>query len=244
VDPKSVKRESRDSDEHPESIAIGVMIDQTGSMSRTPRTIQAALPSLMSNLVEGGCAHPQVLFGAVGDARSGREKAPIQVGQFESGIEMDEDLGKMFMEGCGGGTYEESYQNALYYFARHTETDCFEKRGEKGHLFIVGDEMAYPFVYKAEVDRLFGDNIQDDIPLEDIVKEVTDKWNVYFVIPAGTSHAHDPRLNDYWVKLLGASNVIHLDDASQICGSIVETVTGSGPARASATTSEPLVARL
>lgn len=242
MDPKGMTRESRDSDAHPESIAIAVMIDQTGSMASTPRVLQKALPDLMTTLIEGGCEHPQVLFGAIGDARDGRERAPIQVGQFESGIEMDDDLGKIFMEGRGGGSFEESYQNAIYFFARHASCDCIEKRSVKGKLFLIGDEMAYPYVYKSEIERLFGDTVQDDIPLEAIVEEAKANWDIYFVIPAATSHANDPRLHDFWVKLLGESNVIRLDDASQICGAITRTLTGSGPP--ATVTSEPLVARL
>ena len=141
MNPYGVTRESRDSDEHPESIAIGVILDQTGSMKDTPREIQKVLPKLMTALVAGGVKDPQVLFGAVGDTTN-HEVASCQIGQFESGLEMEDDLGRMYMEGCGGGSYEESYQNVIYFFARHTSIDCLEKRGRKGYLFIVGDEHA------------------------------------------------------------------------------------------------------
>ena len=38
----------------------------------------------------------------------------------------------------------ESYELAMYFMARHTALDCHEKRGKRGYLFIIGDEMAYP----------------------------------------------------------------------------------------------------
>ena len=232
MNPHGVTRESRDSDEHPESVAIAVVIDQTGSMSGTPRVLQQALPKLMTQLVEGGCPHPQVLFAAVGD-ETNREKASLQIGQFESGIEMDDDLGKIYMEGMGGGSFQESYQNALYFFARHTEIDCHAKRGEKGYLFIVGDEQAYDHVKKNEIESLFGDDVQDDIPVADIVAEASEKYHVYFVIPAGTFHAGEDRLIDFWNGLLGADHVIQLPDASHICECVTTTVTTGETPRAS-----------
>lgn len=32
----------------------------------------------------------------------------------------------------------------MYFIARHTAIDCWEKHGCKGYLFLIGDEMAYP----------------------------------------------------------------------------------------------------
>ena len=230
MNPKGVTRESRDSDEHPESVAIAVILDQTGSMHGTPIIMQQALPKLMDAIKAGGIADPQILFGAVGD-ETNNEAASLQIGQFESGIEMDDDLGNIYMEGMGGGSFEESYQNVLYFFARHTSIDCHEKRKAKGYLFIVGDEMAYPNVARAEIEKLFGDKVQDNIPTEDIVKEAQEKYHVYFVIPQGTSHATDPRLHAYWAKLVGPEHVLMVDDPTQICGAVTTAV--CNPAQAS-----------
>lgn len=226
MDPKGVTRESRDSDEHPESLAIAVVLDVTGSMADTPRVMQQALPKLMGSLVAGGCADPQVLFAAVGDESKG-DRAALQVGQFESGIEMDDDLGKMFLEGGGGGGHPpmESYQNALYFFAHHTSTDCHEKRDRKGFLFIVGDEQPYPNVSKAQIAKVFGDKVEADIPVAEIVAAAREKWNVYFVIPQGTYHAKSDALRSYWHKLLGQEFVIELPNASHIVECVTTTVT-------------------
>lgn len=230
MDPKGITRESRDSEEHPMSVPIGVFLDVTGSMRETPVTMQKALPKLMATLKEAGVAHPQILFGAIGDFTC--DKAPCQVGQFESGLEMEDDLGRMFMEGGGGGSYEESYQNVLYFFARHTVTDAAEKRGQKGWLFMIGDEHPYATIRRNEAKELFGDDIQADIPVEDLVKEVKEKYNVYFLIPVGTCHGRDPALRRYWEKLLGAKNVGMIDDPSDLCNIIARVMTRNGDSKA------------
>jgi hypothetical protein len=96
-----------------------------------------------------------VLFGAIGDYFS--DRVPLQIGQFESGIEMDDNLTKFVLEGGGGGSYEESYQNALYFFAHRTSCDCLEKRGKKGYLFVVGDEHAYRKTPATQLRDVLGD---------------------------------------------------------------------------------------
>jgi hypothetical protein len=92
LDPLGVRaRESRDSAEHPESLAIAVLFDVTGSMGGVPRALQARLPQLLGLLLRKGYArHPQIMFGAIGDATC--DRAPLQVGQFESDNRMDGDL--------------------------------------------------------------------------------------------------------------------------------------------------------
>ena len=93
MNPKGVTvRESRDSEAHPESNAIVVMFDVTGSMRKVPMVLQTKLPQLMGSLNRKAyIPHPQILFGAIGDATS--DGGPLQVGQFESGNEMENDLG-------------------------------------------------------------------------------------------------------------------------------------------------------
>jgi hypothetical protein len=94
-------RESRDSEAHPTSRAVGVLFDVTGSMQRVPRILQANLPKLMDLLIDRGyLEHPQIMIGGIGDATC--DRAPLQVGQFESGNEIEDDLGRLYLEGGGG----------------------------------------------------------------------------------------------------------------------------------------------
>jgi hypothetical protein len=215
-------RESRDSGEHPQSLAIAVLFDVTGSMRGVPRALQAKLPQLLGLLLRKGyVAHPQIMFGAIGDATC--DRAPLQVGQFESDNRMDDDLSRILLEGGGGGQKTESYELALYFMARHTATDCYERRGRRGYLFIIGDEMAYPRVKPAEVREVIGDGLQAQVPLTALMAEVTAKWDTYYILPAGASYVGDAQVLGFWRDLLG-QNVIELADLDAVCETIALTV--------------------
>ncbi|MFB4299542.1 hypothetical protein [Actinomadura sp. NTSP31] len=223
LDPKGVgARESRDSDDHPESLAIGVLFDVTGSMGGVPRTLQTKLPDLLGLLLRKGYAEdPHILFGAVGDATC--DRAPLQIGQFEADNRMDDDLGKILLEGGGGGQLRESYELAMYFMARHTSIDCFEKRGKRGYLFMIGDELAYPKIKRREVAEVIGDDLERDLPIEEVLRELQRMYEVYFIIPEGAYHSGSRELKDFWQGLLG-QHVLYLDDLDAVCETIALTV--------------------
>lgn len=221
MDIKGKRRESRDSKDHPNSRAIAVVFDVTGSMGQIPIVLQKKLGQLMRILIaKSYVPDPQILFGAVGDAFT--DRVPLQIGQFESGLEMDDNLGKLVLEGNGGGQNHESYELTPFYFARQVDMDCWDKRGEKGYLFTIGDEAAYPSVSSDQVERLIGLKLEADIPLEDIVKEVLTKFEWFHIVPS-TSTSHVPFVKEGWKKLLG-ERMIELPDAEAVCETIVMTI--------------------
>ncbi|SBT50285.1 hypothetical protein [Micromonospora auratinigra] len=222
LDPRGAVRESRDSAEHPQSTPVAVLFDVTGSMGHVPRTLQAKLPQLLGLLLRQGYARdPQLMFGAIGDATC--DRVPLQVGQFESDNRMDDDLGRIVLEGGGGGQMSESYELALYFMARHTVTDSWEKRGRRGYLFIIGDELAYPRVDRRQVSRLIGDELGEDVPVRQIVDEVTRRWDTYYLLPAGSHYAGNRKVLDFWRGLLG-QHAVELDDLDAVCETIALTI--------------------
>jgi hypothetical protein len=215
-------RESRDSDEHPTSLAVAVIFDVTGSMRRVPRVLQTKLPELFGLLLRKGyTAHPQILFGAVGDATC--DRVPLQLGQFESDNRMDDDLGNILLEGGGGGQMTESYELAMYAMARHTSLDCHRRRGRRGYLFLIGDEMPYGKVKAHEVRDVLGDDLHEDIPTPAVLAALRRTFDVYFVLPEGAAHAGDTQVLERWRALLG-QNVIELDDLDAVCETIALTI--------------------
>ncbi|MEM6782684.1 MAG: hypothetical protein AAF624_03005 [Bacteroidota bacterium] len=211
-------RESRDSVQHPESVPIGVFFDVTGSMGSIPRMLQTKLGALMRTLVARGyVAHPQVLFGAVGDAYT--DRVPLQVGQFESGLEMDDDLSRIVIEGGGGGQVHESYELALYFFARHTATDAWDKRRKKGYLFLMGDEMPYDAVRRDQVQALLGDRMEASRPIEHLIAEVQERYHLFFLTVTQGHHGRSPRVQQRWRDLLGERALL-LDDPEAVSETI------------------------
>lgn len=222
MNPLGTIRESRDSQAHPDSVAIGVLFDVTGSMGEVPRVLQTKLGALMRLLVQRGClAHPQILFGAVGDAYS--DRVPLQIGQFESGLEMDDDLGKIFIEGGGGGQTHESYELGFYFMARHTAIDCYERRGHKGYLFTIGDEKPYPVVSRSQVVGIIGDRLEVDIPIEQALAELHARYEHFHIMPTETHHGRSADVQGRWRELLG-ERVLMLEDASAVCETIALAV--------------------
>jgi hypothetical protein len=223
LDPKGVVfRESRDSDVHPESMPIAILLDVTGSMSTVPRQIQASLPKLMSLLIRKGYVeHPAILVGAIGDATC--DRVPLQVGQFESGIEIEDNLTNLVLEAGGGGQQTESYELALYFLARHTAHDHWEKRGQRGYLFIIGDENPYPQVKPDEVEAVIGNKLGEAVPVEQILAEVRERYNVFYVLPRMTSNFNDAGIRKRWKQLLG-ENVLLLDEPAGICELIASQI--------------------
>ena len=218
MDPFGAMRESRDSADHPESVSIAVLFDVTGSMGSVPRVMQTKLGALMRLLIQKGYVdHPQILFGAIGDAYT--DRVPLQIGQFESGLEMDDDLGKIFIEGGGGGQVHESYELGLYFMARHTSIDCWEKRGKKGYLFTIGDEKPYPNVSQQHIRKHLGDKAQSDHSSHAIFAEVRRMYEHFHIIPTNTYHGKNSAIQEHWKEYMG-ERVLMLDDESAVCETI------------------------
>ncbi len=213
LNPLGVKlRESRDSTAHPESNAIAVFFDVTGSMGGIPILFaKEKLGGLMRVLLsQGTIPDPQILVGAIGDAFS--DQSPLQVGQFESGLEMDDCLTKIHLEGNGGGQACESYELALYWAAKHTSMDCFEKRGKKGYLFIIGDEGFYPTVDASQVKQIIGDDIQT-MTIQDALSAAQETFEVFKIcVATGYPDGHLQQ----WRALMG-ERAVFLSDPKNVC---------------------------
>jgi hypothetical protein len=224
LDPLGIKgvRESRDSDEHPESVPVAVLFDVTGSMHHIPELFQEKLPKLMTLLVtKGGLAHPHVLFGAIGDATC--DSVPFQVGQFESDNRCDEQLRNIYLEKGGGGQETESYELAYYFAGWKTDLDSLNKRGKKGYLFTLGDERFYPKVSAAHIQKLFGDKLEKDLPIHEALAKAQEKFEVFHVHVQQGSYKDRASIIDAWRDLHG-QHLLLMDDASLVCELIASTI--------------------
>ncbi|WP_062988855.1 hypothetical protein [Nocardia anaemiae] len=215
-------RECRDSAEHGNSLPIAVLFDVTGSMGRVPRIMQDKLGKLHGLLQRKGYAEdPQIMFGAIGDADT--DRVPLQVGQFESDNRMDEQLRNILLEGGGGGQKSESYELAAYFMATHVATDAWERRGKRGYLFIIGDELNKAKLAGRHIRGVIGDHVRTDIEVASIYRVLAERWHVYYILPNQSSYFDDPEIAEHWRGLLG-QNFMKLDDPAAVCELIALTI--------------------
>lgn len=213
MNPKGVlARESRDSAEHPATHSVVFALDVTGSMGELPRLMATReLPSFMRVLQQCRVPDPQLLFMAVGDAYS--DRAPLQVGQFESTAElMDAWLTRSYLEGGGGGSGEESYELAMYFLATHTELDSVVKRNKRGYLFMTGDERPYETLSRHAVESFVGDRLDEDLKVEEVVAELQKTFVPFFIVPDERHHGPEAA----WRDLLG-DHVLVMSDPADVC---------------------------
>lgn len=224
-------RECRDSEEHPESLPIIIALDVTGFMGKVPHSlITGGFPEIMKKIMDEGVLHPQVCFVGIGDQYS--DRAPIQVGQFESSDELlDKWLKAIWLEGMGGGNGGESYQLAWWFAAHHTDTDHFKKRGKKGILITIGDEPVHKSLSTVEFTNLFGDEDMTSVSSTDLLKNVQKKWDVYHINLMDLS-GRLGRTQSSWKELLG-DHVINTEDGEgndipEIIAGIILKSVGTG----------------
>lgn len=214
MDPRQMTvREARDSEHHPNSIPILVAFDVTGSMGDIPtRFAKDMLGKLMTRLVEQRwVVDPQLLFAAVGDAVS--DRAPLQIGQFESGLEMDMWLTRLWLEG-GGGDAPESYLLAHWFAAHHTATDAWEKRQKKGYLFSIGDAANKP-LSASQIERVFGKPTQHPTDSASVIAAAAERYELFHVLVTRGSAPDTAVVND-WRALVG-DRLLMLDHTEAIC---------------------------
>lgn len=218
LDPFKAMRECRDNDEHPNTMPVILALDVTGSMGGASVAVAKQLGQIMEDVFSNKDV-PDVEFCvmAIGDLAYDME--PIQMGQFESDIRIAEQLDAIYFEGCGGGNKYESYTAAWYMGLNHCDLDCW-KRGQKGIIITLGDELPNPHLpirgnRKGLIDAT-GDSLQGNIETKDLLPEVREKFNVYHISvnDSQCSYEYNNRsgnVDKEWKELLG-------EDCYFVCG--------------------------
>ena len=218
------RRESRDVPGKQPATPIMVWLDVTGSMSQIPSLLIQDLSKLMKLVIDGKIVtDPQICFCAIGDATS--DRVPVQVGEFEADDELAEaHLAHIFLEGAGGGQNKESYEMALWFAGNQVDTDSFEKRQEKGFLFIIGDEAPYTSVRSDLAERYLGVSLRQDVSLKEAVAQASEKFHVFVIRPGGTSNYDDTSVQNAWASVLPAERVIKQERWQDIAPLIAGTI--------------------
>ncbi len=224
MDPRQAAlRVAHDSEEHPNSLPIIVGLDMTGSMGFIPEDIvKNTLPDLMGTMLQAGVADPQVLFMGIGDFVY--DRAPLQVGQFESSAELlDRWLTRVYLEGGGGGNNCESYNLAYLFAARHTEIHSWEKRQQKGFIFTIGDEPCAENIPAQVIAEVTAANEGRTISTKDILAEAQQRYEVFHLHVEHCDYATLDKRKAGWKELLG-ENFIVVKDYQQVAKIIADLV--------------------
>lgn len=218
-------RESRDSAINPASTPIALFSDVTGSMGIVAETmIRQGLDTVMREIDRRRpVSDPHILVGAVGDAFT--DRMPIQMTQFEAGIVLAEQLGRLWIEGGGGGNNGESYLAAHLAAGMKTSLDSFERRGRKGILFTMGDEPNHPTLTRGQIERVLGMPAERDLSATECLTIAQRSWEVFHIVFTEVGYAaHDRRrVLRSWQPLLG-ERVLLLDDHTRVAELVVSTL--------------------
>lgn len=172
-------RESCDSADSPNATPIIIGFDVTGSMGYLAEEIakNALNKTILSIYDKKPVTNPHILCAAIGDVC---DNAPLQVSQFEADIRIMEQLVDLWLEMRGGDAPED--YNLLWYFAdQHTRTDAYEKRGEKGFLFTIGDATVHAGLNSEGLKKVFGDDTTDKTN-RDLLDAVSEKYEVFHIV--------------------------------------------------------------
>lgn len=225
LNPYGVVRESRDSLANPESNAIIIGLDVTGSMGMIADAMaREGLGTLVEEILKRKpVSDPHILACGIGD--SYYDDAPLQVTQFEADIRIAEQLKMIWLEKGGGGNSHEGYHLPWYFAAQRTQIDCFEKRNRKGYLFTVGDEEPPRELLADHARAIFGDSLQRDLSAAELLTMVSRMYHVFHVVVEEGSHArsHLPRVLDKWRGLLG-QRVLRLKDYRRLAEVVVSAI--------------------
>lgn len=212
MDPKGITvRESRDSEAHPNVLPVILALDVTGSMGHIPHElIKDGLPKLMGGLIQKG-ADVSLLFLGIGDHEY--DRAPLQVGQFESGdAELDLWLTRTYLEGGGGGNAGESYLLAWHFANNFVSTDAWEKRGQKPFLITVGDEPNLKTLPASALSEVYGKSFES-VNAASLLAAAQEKFRVYHL---HVTHSHGAKYSlQGWKDALG-ENCIEVPDYRDI----------------------------
>lgn len=199
-------RESFDSDDSPESTPIIIGFDVTGSMGYLANEIatNSLNETIMQILSKKPVTDPHMMCAAFTNT-----SAPLQVTQFEADIRVVEQLLEFKL---GGGNPHAADLLLWYFAAKHTKIDSFKKRGKKGILIGIGDEVCgyspKPGVgnrlRQDNLKRVFDDDIDSDLSFMELYEMASEQYEVFHIVVGPEMRFKEGSMNSYkgWNEVL------------------------------------------
>lgn len=188
MDPRQFQvRECRDSDEHPNTLPVILALDVTGSMGSAAMAVAKKLNGIVTDIGKD-VKDAEFCVMAIGDTYC--DDAPVQMSQFESDVRIARAFDDVWFEAGGGSNEWESYTAAWYMAAYRTDLDVW-KRGGRGVLITLGDEVINPVLSLSELQGFIGGSsrmepvqggqLSADLSSRALYDAVRDKYDVYHV---------------------------------------------------------------
>ena len=216
-DPRYISmRESCDSEDSPNSTPIILAFDVTGSMGYLAAEIgKNSLNKTATELYDKQpVSNPHIMCAAI----TNPDTAPggLQVTQFEADIRVVEQLLELKV-GFGGNRY--SFDSLVWYFAaNHTDIDSYKKRGKKGVIITIGDEICGgdqgEILTKEQIKKVFDDDVDRDLPLREVFDMASEKYEIFHIV-VGFRHGFES-----WDKFI-PGRVAVLDNVSYLSETVI-----------------------
>jgi hypothetical protein len=129
---------------------------------------------------------------------------------------MDLQLGRIVLEGGGGGQKTESYELAAYAMARHTRST--PGRRERRATCSSSATSSYPYVSRRQVAAVLGERLAEDVPTPTVSTSSGAASTPTSCCPPRRPTAATPGAR-HWRGLLGR-NVVELADVEHVCEAI------------------------
>lgn len=186
-------------------------LDDTGSMGEWVNVIYDKLPMFYSQIkIQNYVEDPSISFAAIGDHNCCT--APLQVSEFGAGIELDQMVSKLFLEGNGGGNERESYELSAYFYLKRVDLgNC-----EYPFYFVTGDEGYFDTLNKETVKKFLDLGEERDYNSKELWHELMNKYNVFHLKKPYLSKNYEDKIRKQWEDTLSPERVIVFKESKAV----------------------------
>jgi hypothetical protein len=178
-------------------------LDDTGSMGDWVYVIYDKLPMFYGQIkIQNYLSDPSVSFSAIGDHNCCT--APLQVSEFGAGVELDQMISKLYLEGNGGGNEHESYELAAYFYLNNVDLG----KCEYPFFFVTGDEGYFETLHKTTIKTFLDVSVEKDYNSFNIWADLMKKYNVFHIKKPYIAKSYESKIRNQWETTLSKERVL------------------------------------